>query len=203
VPDLLPGYLTPLPDDRPVGLRRRSLGAGTELWRIDATHPAKWTWEGFPTPRYRFDPESGAFRTRYAGTTFVGAFRERYRMLERVIPDDHANHYLIRLLAVRRLRILDLRTEANLDALDVDDQISTSQAHEIWDTCHRLADAVRKWWKNLDAIVYGSRTAPESSTNIAFFATDAFAIEAWKVAQRVDILTELVLRHRFTVRWLE
>jgi hypothetical protein len=201
VPDLLPGYLRPLPDDRPVGLRSRSIQAGIELWRIDATHPAEWTWDGFPTPRYRFDPESGAFRTRYACTTVVGAFRERYRASGRVIPADHANQHLIRLVAVRRLRVLDLRTEANLDALDVDDQISTGQVDEIWATCHRLADSARKWWKQLDAIVYGSRTAPESSANFAFFGTDAFAIETWSVARRADILTELVLRHRFRVRW--
>jgi hypothetical protein len=201
VPDLPAGYLARLSDARPFGLRRRRVTAGTELWRLDATAPADWTWEGFPTPRYRFDPESGAFRTRYAASSLVGAFRERYRATGLVIPADHAAHHLIRLVAARHLRVLDLRTERNLDALRVDDQISTGMHPEVWTTCHRLADAVRQWWTDLDAIMYRSRTTPETSANIAFFAGHAFAVELWTLAKRIDILTNLVLRQGFTVGW--
>ena len=204
MPDLPAGYRAPLPADRPVGLRRRRAEVGTELWRADATAPAEWTWTGFPTPRYRFDPESGAFRTRYAASTVVGAFRERYRPTGRVLPTDHAVHHLVRLVATRHLRVLDLRTEANLDVLCVDDQISTGQHPEVWDTCHRLADAVRRWWTEpdaLDALVYRPRTTPETSVNYAFFALDAFSTESWRLAERTDILTDLILRHGFTVGW--
>jgi hypothetical protein len=56
VPELPAGYLAPFADDRPVGLRRRSIPAGSEIWRVDATRPADWDWSGFPEPRYRFDP---------------------------------------------------------------------------------------------------------------------------------------------------
>jgi hypothetical protein len=42
---------------------------------------------------------------------------------------------------------------------------------------------------------------PEISANLAFFASDAFAIESWPLADRTDILTDLVLRHGFTVSW--
>ncbi len=199
--DLPAGYRRPLPEARPTGLRRRRITAGTEIWRGDATHPADWTWVGFPEPRYRFDPASGAFRTRYAGTTLVGAFRERYRATGLVIPVDHANHHLVRLVAARHLRVLDLRTEKNLDALQVDDQISTGQHPDVWDTCHRLADAVRRWWTDLDAIVYRSRTTPESSANLAFFADDGFDIQSWLLADRRDILTDLVLSNGFTIGW--
>jgi hypothetical protein len=201
VPDLPAGYLAPLPSTRPVGLRRRRIAVGTEVWRVDATEPAAWTWEGFPEPRYRFDPASGGFRTRYAGQTLVGAFRERYRDTGFVVPSDHATHHLVRLVATRHLRVLDLRTQHNFDALDVDDQISTGQHAAVWDTCHRLADAARRWWTDLDAIVYRSRTTPDTSFNMAFFAVDAFAIRSWKLADRTDILTDLVLRHGFTVSW--
>jgi hypothetical protein len=86
VPDLPAGYQAQLPEVRPVGLRSRRVSAGTEIWRVDATDPAGWTWEGFPDPRYRFDPASEAFRTRYASTELVGAFRERYRATGLVIP---------------------------------------------------------------------------------------------------------------------
>jgi hypothetical protein len=141
------------------------------------------------------------FRTRYAGSTPVGAFRERYRPTGRVIPADHATHHLVRLVAARHLRVLDLRTERNIDALDIDDQISTGQHPDVWGTCHRLADAVRRWWNDLDAIVYRSRTTPETSFNFAFFTDDAFEIESWTLADRTDVLTDLVLRHGFTVGW--
>jgi hypothetical protein len=201
VPNLPAGYLAPLPDSRPLGLRRRRLPAGSQVWRIDPAEPAAWTWEGFRQPLHRFDSSSGAFRTRYAGSTPVGAFRERYRPTGRVIPPDHAAHHLVRLVAARHLRVLDLRTERNLDALDVDDQISTGQHPDVWDTCHRLADAARRWWNDLDAIVYRSRTTPETSFNFAFFTDDAFEIESWTLADRTDVLTDLVLRHGFTVGW--
>jgi hypothetical protein len=201
VPDLPAGYLSPLPDARPAGLRRRRVPAGTEIWRVDATDPAAWTWEGFPEPRYRFDPASGAFRTRYAGASLAGAFRERYRLSGLVIPADHADHYLVRLVAARPLRVLDLRTEKNLDALNVDDQISTGQHPDVWATCHRAADAVRRWWDDVDAVVYRSRTTPETSANYAFFSADPFMVESWRLADRTDVLTDLVLRHGFTAGW--
>jgi hypothetical protein len=201
VPELLAGYLSPLPDARPAGIRRRRVAAGTEIWRVDATDPAAWTWEGFPEPRYRFDPASGAFRTRYAGASLAGAFRERYRLSGLVIPADHADHYLVRLVAARSLRVLDLRTEKNLDSLNVDDQISTGQHPDVWATCHRVADAVRRWWDDVDAVVYRSRTTPETSANCAFFSGDPFMVESWRLADRTDVLTELVLRHGFTAGW--
>jgi hypothetical protein len=125
VPELPAGYVVPFADDRPVGLRRRSIPAGGEIWRVDASPPAAWDWAGFPEPRSRFDPRSGAFRTRYAGATLLGAFRERYRSTGLVIPADHRTHHLVRLVSARNLRVLDLRTEKNLDVLQVDDQIST------------------------------------------------------------------------------
>jgi hypothetical protein len=118
-----------------------------------------------------------------------------------VIPSDHATHRLVRLVAARHLHVLDLRTERNLDVLGVDDQISTGQHAQVWDTCHRLADAARRWWDQLDAIVYRSRTTPTTSANFAFFTHDAFAIESWPLADRTDILTDLVLRNGFTVGW--
>ena len=118
-----------------------------------------------------------------------------------MIPPDHGTHHLVRLVAARHLRVLDLRTERNLDALGVDDQISTGQHAHVWNTCHRLADAVRRWWDDLDAIVYRSRTTPETSINFAFFIDRAFALKSWPLADRTDVLTDLVLHHGFTVGW--
>ena len=172
-----------------------------EIWRVEAAEPGDWNWDGFPEPRYRFDPESGGFRTRYAATAYEGAFRERYRDTGRSIPADHATHYVIRLVATRSLRVLDLRTQRNLDALDVDDQVSTGQKRQVWKKCHQLADAARRWWPDPDAIVYRSRTTPQTSINYAFFSHEAFMTESWVLADRTDILVDLVLRHDFTVNW--
>lgn len=201
MPDLLPGYHNPLPATRPRGLRSRTVQPGTTMWRVEAAAPDEWDWHGFPEARHRFDPPSGAFRTRYAGADLVGAFRERYRATGLVIPADHAGHYLSELVTRRPMRVLDLRTERNLDALDVDDQISTGQHDAVWGTCQRLAEAARGWWTDLDAIVYRSRTTPQQSANYAFFAHQQFRIRLWPLAERLDVLTELVLRHGITVNW--
>ena len=101
----------------------------------------------------------------------------------------------------RSLRLLDLRTERNLDALHVDDQISTGQHEAVWNTCQHLADAARRWWPDLDAIVYRSRTTPSTSANYAFFGIDGFTHEWWPLAERSDVLIDLVLREGFTVDW--
>lgn len=201
MPDLPAGYSNPLPEHRPVGLRRSQLPAGRELWRIEATQPDGWTWEGFPEPRYRFDPASGTFRTRYAARTIAGAARERYRDVGLYVPADHKDHHLVRLVPERDLRVFDLRVQRNLDVLHVDDQINTGQHGSVWHTCHDLADAAYRWWPDLDAIVYRSRTTPATSANVAFFAAEAFAVEAWSLEDRPDILTDLVLRHDLTVGW--
>jgi hypothetical protein len=180
VPELPAGYTTPLPTDRPVGLRRRTLAAGSEWWRIDASPPGKWSWEGFAEPRHRFDPASGAFRVRYASRSPVGAARERYRASGLLIPADHASHHLVRLVAHRALRAFDAAK---------------------WDVGHQLSDRVRHWWDELDGIVYRSRTTPTTSANLAFFDNDGFDVDGWPLAGRSDVLVDLVIRHGFTVDW--
>jgi hypothetical protein len=107
----------------------------------------------------------------------------------------------VRLVAARNLRVLDLRTAKNLDALDLDDQISTGQHPDVWDTCHRLADAVKRWWTEIDSVVYRSRTTPQTSLNFAVFADDGFEMESWALRDRADVLTDLVLNQGFTVGW--
>jgi len=189
----------PFPASRPSRLRRRGMPAGTELWRIDATVPSQWEWGGFPTPRHRFDPASGRFRVRYANTTMRGAARERYLDSGRFIPADHGLHRLVRLTTRRAFRVLDVRGEATLDALGVDDRISTSHDREVWEACHRLVDAATTWWTDLDGLVYRPRTAPTSSVNVAFFSLDGLRVTSRPLRRCVAELDELVLHHQFTV----
>lgn len=192
-------YASPYPADRPAGLRRRSLRADTELWRIDSTDPAAWLWDGFAAPRYRFDSATGAFRTRYAGQSIHGAARERYLDTGLMIPADHDEHLLVCLTTTRPYRVLDLRTESNLHALAADDRISTSHEHDVWHACHQLADAVRSWWPDLDGIVYRSRTTPATSINVAFWSIDGLDFEARELQACAAELDDLVLHHHFTV----
>ena len=186
-------------EGRPAGLRRRTIAAGTQWWRIDREDASEWDWSGFPQPRNRFDPRSGSFRTRYAAATLHGAARERYYATGRYIPADHAGEHLVHLEAARPLRVLDLRTEANLDALGVDDRISTGRETEILEACHRLADSCRAWWDEIEGVVYRSRTTPESSVNLAFFDSSKFRITSRQLKSCGNELDDLVLRQEFTV----
>ncbi|HTY29433.1 MAG TPA: hypothetical protein VMD51_15000 [Mycobacterium sp.] len=105
------------------------------------------------------------------------------------------------LVAIRNVRVLDLRTEKNLDILHLDDQISTGQHADVWLTCHRLADAVRRWWTDVEAIVYRSRTTPSSSLNVAFSTVDGFDVTSRTLGEEPEALTDLVLHHEVTVGW--
>jgi hypothetical protein len=169
------------------------------LWRIDAEPPREWSWTGFEQPRFRFDSAAGRFRTRYASPTIDGAARERYLDTGSYLPADHADHLLVRLAPRRPLRVLDLRTEANLDALGVDDRVSTSHEDRIWRLCHELADAARRWWDDLDGIVYRSRTTPSTAWNLAFFSTAAMTTRSRPLHSCGPELDRLVLRRHFTI----
>ena len=186
-------------DQRPTGLRRRTVSTGSEWWRIESQDADSWEWSGFPEPRNRFDPASGDFRTRYAADTLHGAARERYTGTGRYIPADHAGEHLVQLRATRPLRVLDLRTESNLDALGVDDRINTGKEEAVLIACHRLADLCRLWWSDLDGLLYRSRTTPESSANLAFFGSEPFEMTSRRLDGCTAELDELVLRHEFTV----
>jgi hypothetical protein len=128
-----------------------------------------------------------------------GAARERYLATGRYIPPDHASNQLVRLELTRSARVLDLRTEANLDALGVDDRISTSREVDVLRACHRLSAAARMWWPDLDGLLYRSRTTPETSANLAFFSLVAMGAAGHPLRSCVAELDELVLLHGFTV----
>jgi len=188
-----------LPPERPAGLRLLGLRPGLRYWRIDAEAPGDWSWHGFPAPRHRFDPTDGGFRTRYASTRLYGAARERYLDTGRFIPADHAGHHVIELVTARSFRCLDLRNEATLDLLGLDDRISTSHERVVWSAGQLLAQRVHGWAGAIDGIVYRPRTTPSSTANVAFWAPDAFTASARPLRECRAELDELVLRRDFTV----
>jgi len=188
-----------LPADRPAGLNLLGLPTGTRLWRIGATAPTDWSWDPFPQPLHRFDPAEGSFRTRYASTRFYGAARERYLDTGRYVPAHHADHLVVELVATRPFRVLDLRNEAKLDLLGLDDRISTSHEPAVWDAAHLLAERARRWWPRIDGIAYRARTTPSSTSNIAFWSIDGCTATARPLRTCTAELDDLVLRRDFTL----
>lgn len=167
---------------------------------MDTLPFSQWNWAPHPVPRYRFDSASGAVRVRYAATTPYGAARERYRDAGSFIPTDHAGHYLVTLVATRPLRVLDLRREAVLDALGLDDRISTGHEPEVWADAQHLIDAAHAWWgPAIHGVAYRSRTTPQSSVNVALIAHAPLTGRSQRLDRARHLLDRLVLRYGFTV----
>jgi hypothetical protein len=150
---------------RPPGLR---LVTRRHAWfRLDHQPPRVWRWRGFPAPQHRFDPASGAFRVRYAADSLRAALRERFDAEGRVVSRAHLELRVVQLVGA--VTVLDLRQERVLDALGIDDQISTSRAPDVWDACHALTDRLETWFpERLHGLVYRSRTTPQRAANLAF-----------------------------------
>lgn len=136
---------------------------------MDPAAPNQWRWAAFPTPRFRFDSATGARRVRYAGDAQRVAMRERFDDTARVVSVADLGLELVELTGT--IRVLDLRSERNLDALGLDDQISTGRSPGVWAACQHLADLTGSWYgERCQGIVYRSRTTPQRSANLAFFA---------------------------------
>lgn len=168
------------------------------FFRIDSQPVGTWSWAPFAEPTYRFDPATGACRVRYAARSDEGVARERYRDSGSYIPAEHAGHHLVTLTG--RVRVLDLRNEDELDALGLDDQISTSRADPWFHAAHRLTDAARSWWgDHIEGLAYRSRTTPETSTNLAFFEHAPLEGTSLPLADCGELLDRLVVGRGFTV----
>jgi hypothetical protein len=140
----------------------------THAWyRLDAQRPGEWRWRPFAEPQHRFDPASGAFRVRYAADSARAAMRERFDAEGRVVSPAHLDVRLVELTG--QVTVLDLRHERVLDALGLDDQVSTSRAPGVWAACQVLSERVEAWFgARLGGIAYRSRTTPQRSANLAF-----------------------------------
>jgi hypothetical protein len=197
-----------LPDDRPDGLE---LVRATGPWfRFDRQPPAGWAWDPFPTPRHRFDSISGSHRVRYGGTEFYGAARERFDGSGRVISRSDHDHWLVELTGV--LQVADLRFDDTLDALGVDDRVNTGRlaldrrdGDDVLDTCGTLTDRLVGWFgTDVHGIVHRSRTTPQRSTNLAWFAHAPLTVASSVQVRDIDDdrLANLVVLHRFHLEGL-
>lgn len=104
---------------------------------------------------------------------------------------------------------LHLTHQANLDALRLDDRVSTGRIlltrsadpDPLLDICGRLADAVYDWWGHQPPpLVYRSRTTPSAGRSIAFTqATSPRIVIARRLPDATALHAHLVLRAGFTV----
>jgi hypothetical protein len=154
-------------------------------WRIDGEAPTNWSWAPFPSPRQRFDSAEGRFRTRYAARSARGALREAFDGTGRVLAPVDLDRQLVRLRG--RLRVIDLRREAILDAFGLDDRISTARDPQTWARCHELIDQIVAHYgiggesaaqRPFDGVVYRSRTTPQTSANLAFLGRSALTAQS-------------------------
>jgi hypothetical protein len=121
--------------------------------------------------------------------------RERFDRPERRLEARDLELHMVELTGA--IRVLDLRRDRVLDALGLDDQISTARARDVWSACQRLTDLVHEWFGGrCDGIVYRSRTTPERGANLAFFqhapltARDLGPLRAQEELLRTAVLTD-------------
>jgi hypothetical protein len=169
-------------------------------FRVDAQVPSRWRWRPYPTPRSRFDSASGSLRVRYAGDDPRVALRECFDRDHRIVARARLEGHLVELTG--GIRVLDLRRDRILDALGLDDQISTSRAPDVWSACQRLTDLVHDWFgERCDGIVYRSRTTPERGANLAFFShAPLTARDAGPLRDQEELLRTAILTDGFTIR---
>lgn len=180
---------------RPDSLRLASLDVS---WvRIDALRPAAWSWEPFAAQRNRFDTPGR--RVRYAARTERGAFRERFADRGRVVRGVDATGSVIVLTG--RIRVVDLRNERTLDLLGVDAEISVGRSRRVFEACSLLTSRVLGWYGDqVHGIVYTSRTTPETSVNLAFFAhAPVTVMDIGTVPTRERLLAELIADDGFRI----
>ncbi len=147
---------------------------------------------------------------RYAANRSAAAARERF--LARLLTEADGELWLVRLRAVPAG--LHLTRQANLDALGLDDRVSTGrvdvgrrrQTDPLLDTCGRLADAVYDWWEGRPPpLVYRTRTMPEQGRTVAFTQSAMpRVVSARRLRDATALHAHLVLHAGFTVppEWL-
>jgi RES domain len=188
---------------RPRGLR---LDAPTKTWwRIDTAHPSDWAWAPYPQPKGRFDPLSGRFRARYAANRPAVAARERFAA--KTLIEADGDLWLVELTTLPRS--LHLTRQVNLDALGLDDRVSTGRIDvasrrdpdPLLATCGQLSDAVFDWWAGRPpALVYRSRTTPSVGRSIVFTEpASPRVVQARRLAEATALHAHLVLQAGFTV----
>ncbi len=190
-----------LPAAWPPELRLRRT-RGRSWYRLDPAHPDDWGWAAFPLPRWRFDSPTGAYRVRYAASSARAMLREVFDP-DRHIAAAQLGRWVVELVETGG-SVLDLRTDDTLDALGLDDQVSTSRAPDVWRTAQQLGDLVwrrhERGRRPVPAIVYRSRTTPQHNASLAFFAhTRLEVLAARPLREHPALLDAAIIADGFSV----
>jgi hypothetical protein len=104
---------------------------------------------------------------------------------------------------------LHLTHQSNLDALNLDDRISTGRIDvtsrrdpdPLLETCGRLADSVFDWWEGTPPpIVYRTRSMPDPGRSIAFMQwTPCQVASVRQLREATALHAHLVLEAGFSV----
>ncbi|HVS16552.1 MAG TPA: hypothetical protein VMV46_21765 [Thermoanaerobaculia bacterium] len=150
---------------------------------------------------------------RYAANRPAVAARERFPA--RSLSEADGELWLVRLDGTPGA--LHLTHQANLDALGLDDRVSTGRIgvdrsgrdggdlDPLLDTCGRLCDALYDWWQGAPPpIVYRARTTPSGRSLVLSEWTGLEVAAARPLREATVLHVHLVLRAGFTVpeRWL-
>jgi hypothetical protein len=126
--------------------------------------------------------------------------RERFDEVGRFVSAiDLAALHVVEL--VGEVRVLDLRADRTLDALGLDDQISTSRQPQVWQTAQQLADRIHSWFGDrCGGIAYRSRTTPQRACNLALFHHCGLtAIDRGMLGEQQGLLTALIVSDGFAI----
>jgi hypothetical protein len=128
------------------------------------------------------------------------AMRERFDEQRRRLRPADLDLVLVELTGT--VRLLDLRREQTLDALGLDDQVSTSRAPDVWRACQQLIDRVHDWFGDrCDGVAYRSRTTPEHSANLAFFQRAPLSARSLgTLREQPTLIDSCILTDGFDVR---
>jgi len=162
-------------DGRPCACRR--VRAGPTPWGfVEAAPPAAVERPGFRPAANASTRSPGHFRTRYAASNLVGrnSGGNAHRPTGLMIPADQAPTTTWLRLSPPAPASLDLRTEANLDRLGVDDQIIPASNPDVWAPatgrrCRKRCGRTRRPWIGWSS--NGRRKRRKRRSNYAFFGS--------------------------------
>jgi hypothetical protein len=147
---------------------------------------------------------------RYAANLPAVAGRERFP--SRALSERDGELWLVRLRLAGPA--LALTRQANLDALGLDDRVSTGRidtagradSDPLLETCGQLADAVYDWWQGSPPpLLYRARTMPGVGRSVAFTSGSEWSVlDARRLREATALHAFLALRVGFQIpaNWL-
>jgi hypothetical protein len=172
-----------------------------QLWRIQRSPEPDH--KRYPSPRHRFDAAGGRYAAIYTNDDKVGTLGEVYVDRGRRLGRQEGKRHLVRITATSALRLVDLRSDETLSALDLDARISTGEDYEA---CQKWALALYEALPDIAGLRYAPRKAGEGCSNVVLFAERcAASLEYWaegRLEELEDVVLAAVGRYRLRAAFL-